>query len=226
MNVMNYLKDLFKSFKDVYAPTQKLKVLVACEESQATTIELRKLGHKAYSCDIQECSGGHPEWHIKGDVLQQLDKGWDLMIAHPPCTYIANSGAHWLHKKPGRWDKLDDACEFFSALLNAPIDHIAIENPIPHKYAVQRIGRKYDQLVQPYHFGHLESKATCFWLKGLPKLVHTNDVTEQFKATPYKERHRLHYLPPSEDRAKLRSKTFSGIAQAMATQWTEHIINK
>jgi hypothetical protein len=114
---------------------------------------------------------------------------------------------------------LDEACEFFKKLMNAPIKHIALENPIPHKYAVERIGGKYDQLVQPYHFGHKESKATCFWLKNLPKLQHTNDVKKETMALSYEERNRLHMLPPSTDRAKLRSKTFEGIAKAIAEQW-------
>lgn len=201
-----------------------VRVLVACEESQATTIELRKLGFDAWSCDLQDCSGGHPEWHIQGDVLNVLNDGWDMMIAHPPCTYLTNSGVCWLWNKDGsrneiRWQKLKEGAEFFKALLDAPIPLIAIENPIPHKYAVELIGRKYDQLVQPYHFGHTESKATCFWLKGLPKLIATNDVKEQWKQLPKNVSQRLHYLPPGPERAKLRSKTFNGVAQAMAEQW-------
>jgi len=202
-----------------------MKILVGCEESQAITIELRKLGHEAFSCDIQDCSGGYPEWHIKGDVLQQLDKGWDMAIFHPTCTYIANSGVCWLYNKDKsknteRWKNLNQATDFFKKLLNAPIPKIAIENPIPHKYAVEQIGRKYDQLIQPYHFGHTESKATCFWLKGLPKLKHTNNVKEAWKSLPKKEAQRLHFLPPGPERAKLRSKTFPGIAKAIAEQWT------
>lgn len=202
-----------------------MRILVACEESQATTIELRKLGHEAFSCDIQDCSGGHPEWHIKGDVLSVLNDCWDLMIGHPTCTYLTNSGVCWLYNKDGsknteRWDNLKEAAKFFKALLDAPIPLIAIENPIPHKYAVELIGRKYDQLAQPYMFGDAESKATCFWLKGLPKLKETNNVKAIWKALPKQQAQRLHYLPPGPERAKLRSKTFPGIAKAMATQWT------
>jgi len=203
-----------------------MKILVACEESQAVTIEFRALGHEAYSCDLQDCSGGHPEWHIKGDVLEQLDKGWDMMIAFPTCTYLTNAGVCWLYNKDKlktknteRWSDLKDGGEFFKTLLNAPIPLIAVENPIPHKYAVEIIGRKYDQLVQPYMFGHPESKATCLWLKGLAKLKETDNVKELWKSLPKKEAQRIHYMSPGPDRAKLRSKTFLGIAKAMAEQW-------
>ncbi len=206
-----------------------MRVLVACEESQAVTIELRKLGHEAYSCDLQDCSGGHPEWHIKGDVLKELNKGWDMMIGHPTCTYLANSGVCWLYNKDGsknlaRWQKLKEGATFFKALLNAPIPLIAIENPIPHKYAVELIGRKYDQLIQPYMFGDAESKATCLWLNGLPKLKETNNVKHIWKSLPKKEAQRLHYLPPGPERAKIRSKTFPGIAKAMAEQWSNYLL--
>jgi hypothetical protein len=203
---------------------KEIRVLVACEESQVVTIELRKLGITAFSCDLQECSGGHPEWHIQGDVLKVLDDGWDMMIGHPTCTYLANSGVQWMWNKDGcpnkeRWEKMKEGAEFFKTLLNAPIPLIAIENPIPHKYAVEIIGRRYDQCVQPYQFGHAESKATCFWLKGLPPLRYTNNVKSEWRALPKNASQRLHYLPPGPDRAKLRSKTFQGIAQAIAAQW-------
>lgn len=187
------------------------RVLIACEESQEVCKAFRKLGHEAYSCDIQECSGGHPEWHIQGDVLEQLDKEWDLIIAHPPCTYLCNSGVCWLYKDKSRWDKMKDGANFFKKFLDAKCKLIAIENPIMHKYAVEIIGRRQDQLIQPWMFGHGETKATCFWLKGLPKLKPTNIVEGREQ--------RLHKLPPSKDRAKLRSKTFPGIAKAMAEQW-------
>jgi hypothetical protein len=205
---------------------KKMRILVACEESQAVTKELRRLGHEAYSCDLQPCSGGHPEWHFQQDVFEVINMGWDMMIAHPTCTYIANSGVCWLFNKDGsknldRWQKLEEACRFFTALLNAPIPLIAIENPIPHKYALELIGVKYDQLIQPYQFGHTESKATCFWLKGLPKLKETNNVKHIWKDLPKNEAQRLHYLPPSPERAKLRSKTYKGIAKAMSEQWTK-----
>jgi len=151
-----------------------------------------------------------------------------MMIAHPTCTYLANSGVCWLYNKDGsknlnRWKNLNDGAEFFNALLNAPIPLIAIENPIPHKYAVELIGRKYDQLIQPYMFGDAESKATCLWLKGLPKLIETNNVKSIFEKLPKKEAQRIHYISPGPERAKLRSKTYPGIAKAMAEQWTNII---
>lgn len=217
-----------------------MKILVACEESQAVTIELRKLGHEAYSCDLQPCSGGNYHYHIVGDVLPLLNGNctfetedgnyrsiagrWDMIIAHPTCTYLTNSGVCWLYNKDGsnntdRWNALDEATKFFKAFLECDCDMVAIENPIPHKYAVERIGRKYDQCVQPWMFGHTERKATCFWLKGLPKLKETNNVKEEMLKLPKNKQQRLHYLPPGPERAKLRSKTFLGIAKAMAEQW-------
>jgi hypothetical protein len=201
-----------------------MRVLVACEESQIVAIEFRKLGFDAWSCDLQDCSGGYPEWHIKGDVLNVLNDGWGMMIAHPPCTYLANSGVCWLWNKDKsrneeRWRKLKEGAEFFRALLNAPIPLIAVENPIPHKYALELIGQKYSQVIQPYQFGHPESKATCFWLKNLPKLMPTKDVKDEWRKLPKNKAQRLYYLPPSPERSRLRSRTFQGIAEAMAMQW-------
>lgn len=207
------------------------RILVACEESQAITIAFRKLGYDAFSCDLQPCSGGYPEWHIQGDVLDILNDGWDMMIAHPDCTFLANSGVNRLYNKDGsknqdRWNNLDVACDFFKKLLNAPIPLIAIENPIPHKHAVKRIGRKYEQIIQPYQFGHLESKATCLWLKGLPKLVDTDNVKSEWLKLPKNKGQKLYYLSPSPDRKKLRSKTFTGIAEAIAEQWSKVLENE
>lgn len=199
-----------------------MDVLVACEESQEVTKAFRAKGHEAYSCDIKPCSGGHPEWHYQGDVSELLRQDWDLIIAHPPCTYLTNTGVSWLtgkKKKPGRWEQMREGAEFFKRFLDHPCAKIAIENPIMHKYAIEIIGRKHDQLIQPYQFGHTERKATCFWLKGLTPLHETNNVKEEMDKLPKREQQRLHYLPPSADRAKLRSKTFEGIAQAMAAQW-------
>ena len=206
-----------------------MKVLVACEFSGIVREAFKAKGHDAWSCDLLPTE--IPGQHIQGDVLEILNDGWDMMIAHPPCTYLTNSGVCWLYNKDGsrneeRWRNLNEAAEFFKKLLDAPIPLIAIENPIPHKYGVKLIGRKYDQLVQPYHFGHTESKATCFWLKGLPKLIATNDVKEQWKQLPKNEAQRLHYLPPGPERAKLRSKTFRGIAQAMAIQWGNFLMER
>lgn len=206
--------------------------LIACEESQTITIELRKMGIEAFSCDIQPCSGGHPEWHIQGDAIKEAYSGkYSAMIAHPPCTFISNSGVGWLYNKDGtknidRWQKLHEGCDLFKMLLYAPIKYKAIENPIPHKYAVELIGRKYDQLIQPYMFGEPESKATCFWLEGFPKLIETNNIKEEWQQLPKNRAQRIHYLPPGPERAKLRSKTFKGIAEAIATQWGGFLINK
>ena len=204
-----------------------MKILVACEESQATTNELRKLGHEAYSCDVEPCSGGHPEWHLQQDVTEVLKQDWDMIIAHPPCTFLTNSGVSWLtgkNAKPGRWEELDKGAAFFKMFLDHPCEKIAIENPIMHKYAIERIGRKHDCLVQPYQFGHTERKATCFWLKGLPPLAETNNVKAEMDKLPKREQQKLHYLPPSADRAKLRSKTYPGIAKAMAEQWAGSVL--
>ena len=149
-----------------------MRILVACEESQAVTIELRRLGHEAYSCDLQDCSGGHPEWHIKGDALELLKMKWDMIIAHPPCTDLASSGARWFPEKraDGRQKR---SIDFFMTFANAECPRIAIENPVG---IMSTEYRKPDQIVQPWQFGHGETKATCLWLKGLPCLVPTEIV--------------------------------------------------
>jgi hypothetical protein len=187
-----------------------MRVLVACEESQAVCKAFRELGHEAFSCDVEPCSGGHPEWHLEGDVFDFVDREWDLMIAHPPCTRLCNSGVMWLEKR-NLWKDMSEGALFFKRLMKLDIPMIAIENPIMHKYAVEIIGKRQDQIIQPWQFGHGETKATCFWLKNLPKLQTTNIVEGREQ--------RLHRLPPSPDRAKLRSKTYPGIAKAMAEQW-------
>ena len=193
------------------------KVLVACEESQAVCKAFRALGNEAYSCDIQPCSGGHPEWHLQVDALEMLKLRWDLIIAHPPCTDLAVGGAKWFAEK--RADgRQQAAIEFFMRFINADCEHIAVENPVG---IMSTQYRKPDQIIQPWMFGHPEKKATCLWLKGLPPLVPTNDVSEFMKTLPKNKQERLHYLPPSPERAKLRSKTFLGIAKAMASQWSD-----
>jgi hypothetical protein len=197
-----------------------MKVLVACEYSGTVRDAFIRLGHDAMSCDLLPTDKSGP--HYQGSVLDIIENGWDLMIAHPPCTYMTNSGVAWLHKDPTRWAKLDEAAAFFFAFLNAPIPRIAIENPIMHKYAKERIGGiKQTQVIQPWMFGHMEQKATCLWLKGLPELNPTNNVKQQMLQLPARERQRLHYLPPSADRWKIRSTTYQGIADAMAEQWGE-----
>lgn len=188
------------------------RVLVACEESQAVTIEFRKLGFEAYSCDILPCSGGHPEWHIKDDVLKHLYNAWDLVIAFPPCTDLAVSGARYFEQK--RKDgRQKNAIDFFMEFANYE-GLIAIENPIG---IMSTIYRKPDQIIQPWQFGHGETKATCLWLKNLPLLQATKIVEGREQ--------RIWKMPPSPDRAKLRSKTFSGIAEAMAEQWGNYLLN-
>lgn len=186
-----------------------MRVLVACEESQEVCKAFRKLGHDAYSCDIKDCSGGHPEWHIKRDVLEILDDGWDIIIAHPPCTDLAVSGARWFAEKraDGRQQR---SVEFFMRFAECKCDRVAIENPVG---IMSTIWRKPDQIIQPWQFGHGETKKTCLWLKGLPKLVPTDIVDGRD--------HRIWKMPPSKDRGALRSKTYPGIAKAMAEQWGE-----
>ena len=198
-----------------------MKVGIFCEESQVICKAFRKQGHEAYSFDLQDCSGGHPEWHIKGDILNYIDIYFDLIVFHPTCRYITNSGVRWLYKEEGRWDKLDDACDFFNLRHQFNSPRVATENPIPHKHAVAKIG-KYDQLTQPWQFGHKESKATCFWLKGLPRLKPTKVVGPPPKKMTAKEKaswNKVHYMSPGPEREKLRSKTYSGIAKAISKQW-------
>ena len=195
-----------------------MRVLVACEYSGKVRDAFRAKGHDALSCDLLPTDRDGP--HYQGDVFDIINDGWDMMIAHPPCTYLTNSGVAWLHKDLNRWLKLDDGAAFFKALLNANIPKVAVENPIMHKYAKERIGGlKQSQVIQPWMFGHLEQKATCLWLKGLPPLVPTNNVKQEMMALPKNQRERLHYLPPSADRWKLRSTTYQGIDDAMAEQW-------
>ena len=195
----------------------KMKVLVACEFSQVVTQAFRDKGHESYSCDILP-TDGNPNWHIQDDVLKHLNNGYDMIIAHPPCTFHCNSGVSWLNKIPGRWDELKKAIEFFKELLNCNITKICVENPIPHKYSRNEIGN-YSQIIQPYQFGHPERKATCLWLKNLPLLEPTKDVYAEMKQLPKNISQRIHYTPPGKDRWKIRSRTFQGIADAMADQW-------
>ena len=195
-----------------------MKVLVACEYSGTVRDAFRKLGHDAWSCDLLP-TDSNPEYHFQCDVREILNNGWDMMIAHPECTYLTNSGVSWLYKDINRWFKLFEGAEFFKLMLNADIPKIAVENPIQHKYARKIIEQDYSQIIQPWMFGHMERKATCLWLKNLPKLTPSNNVYEEMVKLPKNQQQRIHYLPPSEDRWKIRSKTFQGIADAMAEQW-------
>ena len=203
-----------------------MRILVACEESQAVTNELRKLGHEAYSCDIQECSGGGTEYHLQVDAIQMLKMKWDMIIAFPPCTYLTVTGNRWFNEEiygeTARQRKKDriEAIKFFMAFANADCEKIAIENPIG---VMSHIWRKPNQIIQPYEFGHRERKATCLWLKGLPllkptKIVEPDIIYHKSGRTDSK----LHFETlslPKEERSKIRSKTFPGIAKAMAEQW-------
>ena len=210
-----------------------MKILIACEESQAVTKEFRKLGHEAFSCDILPCTGGHPEWHYQKDVFEVINQGWDLMIAHPPCTYLAVSGARWLYNKDGsinqeRFYNQRQALDFVESLMKANIEKIAIENPIS---VISSAIRKPDQIIQPYMFGDSASKSTCLWLKNLPKLEPTNIVAKgEFKEWIDKKTGKikrqamwyyqaLQQAKTAAERRTLRSKTFKGIAEAMANQW-------
>lgn len=207
-----------------------MKVLIACEESQVVCKAFRERGHEAYSCDLQACSGGHPEWHIQDDVLGLLKNGWDLMIGHPPCTYLSYAAtSSW--NNPGRLAKRLDALKFFAILWEAPIEKICLENPMG---CASPTIAKYSQIIQPYYFGDTESKRTCLWLKNLPKLKHYKSAdmfSESTHVEPkiygyFKNGKKVgmpiygnNYLPVTSDRAKIRSVTYEGIARAMAAQW-------
>ena len=204
-----------------------MKVLVACEESQEVCKAFREKGHEAYSCDIEPCSGGHPEWHLQQDVLPLLKEKWDMIIAFPPCTYLTVTGNRWFNidrygeKAIQRHKERKDAIDFFMTFANADCEKIAIENPVG---IMSSEWRKPNQIINPWQFGDAFEKKTCLWLKGLPELKPTNIVEipprkrfDSGKSMPswYAEAWHL----PKEERAKLRSKTFPGIARAMAEQW-------
>ena len=186
-----------------------MKVLAGCEFSARVCREFRALGHEAWSCDLLPTEGD--SWHIQGDIREVIRWGiWDVLIFHAPCTRLCNSGVRWLHER-NLWAEMEAAALFFRELWTADIPMICGENPIPHKYALKIIGDKYNQLIQPWQFGHGETKATCLWLKGLPPLEPTNIVEGR--------NHRIHRESPGPDRWKRRSRTYPGIARAMAEQW-------
>lgn len=206
-----------------------MKVLVACEESQTVCKAFRALGHEAYSCDIQDCSGGHPEWHLRQDVLPLLNEHWDLIIAHPPCTYMSKAGARWMYPtagniSPERFRLSQEAKAFFMEFYNCDCEHIAIENPVPLKV----VGLpKPTQSIQPYEFGEPYSKKTLLWLKGLPMLKPTNILRTHTPWMPSNTggfsrgqggSHGIAHDP------RTASKTFQGIADAMAQQWSEYLL--
>lgn len=220
----------------------KMKILVGCEESQAVTIELRKLGHEAYSCDFLPCSGGHPEWHIRWDLIKVLKGGyflsqngteinvskWDMGIFFPTCTFLTVTGNRWFNiekygdKAIQRIEDRKKAIEFFMLLANSDIEKIAIENPVG---IMSSEFRKPNQIINPFQFGDAFEKKTCLWLKGLPNLIPTN-IVEPPKRTQFKSGKSMAswyadcFKLPKEERSTMRSKTFPGIAKAMAEQWT------
>jgi hypothetical protein len=185
-----------------------MRILVACEFSGIVREAFAALGHESWSCDLlpTEIPGNHHQ----GDIRDILYSGWDLMVAHPPCTRLCNSGVRWLAER-NLWQEMQEAAEFFKLIMKAPIKKKAIENPIPHKYAVEIIGRKYNQIIQPHQFGHGETKAICLWLENLDELLPTNQVEGR--------EHRIHMMSPGANRSHERSRFFPGIANAMAAQW-------
>lgn len=211
------------------------KILVACEESQAVTIELRKLGHEAFSCDLMECSGGHPEWHLQQDVTELLKQRWDMIIAFPPCTYLTNAGTrHYSlrmnppEKVEARKRKREEGFRFFMMFANADCERIAIENPVGY---ANLNWRKPDQIIHPYYFGDPQMKRTCLWLKNLPLLDYSKTILEKPEPVyicdgKIKKGKKIHWTEAigkgcknQAEVAKARSKTFPGIAKAMAEQW-------
>lgn len=198
-----------------------MKILIACEFSGRVRDACLKLGHTAMSCDLLPTDSPGP--HFQGDILRILDKGWDMMIAFPPCTYLCSSGLHWNKRRPERQQQTDSALSFVRTLMTAPIEHIALENPIG---CISTQIKKPDQIVQPWMFGHSESKSTCLWLKGLPILQPT-DILQKPECgywdnqTPSGQ----NKLAPSADRAKIRSTTYQGIADAMAEQWIRYLLS-
>jgi hypothetical protein len=193
-----------------------MRVLVACEFSGIVRQAFTEVGHYAVSADLLPTE--IPGRHYHGNVLKILDSNWDLIIAHPPCTYLALSGVQWIHKRPERWQLMLEAVDFFNKFLACQCQRVCVENPIMHSYATQRIHRPHTQIIKPHAFGHPVKKATCLWLKNLPQLKATNNVhLEMFMSESSAAK--IHMAPDSKNRAKERSRTFTGIAQAMASQW-------
>lgn len=206
-----------------------LSILIACEESQVLCKAFRELGYEAYSCDVLPCSGGYPEWHFQCDVLNIINDGWGMIIGHPPCTYLTVTGNKWMKPEfkdrfPNRIQQREDAIKFFMAIANANCDKIAIENPVG---IMSSVWRKADQYVHPYYFGDPHSKKTGLWLKGLPKLVPTNIVEPEMYVYKDGRKDPMWHIEslklPPDERAKVRSKTFQGFADAMSSQWSKLI---
>lgn len=213
----------------------EFNILVACEESQRVCMAFRERCFNAYSADIQEPSGGHPEWHILGDVLPLLSGGrfftmdgvfhdvekWDLIVAHPPCTHLAVSGMRWFKEGRKPLYLQDEAVSFFMCFVNADCKHIAVENPVS---IMSTRFRKPDCIINPWQFGHMQQKRTCLWLKNLPPLFETDNVYSEMMKLPEKER--TYILQLGSGHAKERSKTFPGIAKAMAMQWGDYLVGE
>lgn len=200
----------------------RIRVLVACEFSGIVRDAFRVKGYDAWSCDLLPCERNN-QYHLIGDVRKYLNRDWNLLIAHPPCTYLCNSGARWLyrpdgHKRQDRWNAMREAARFFRQMLDAPVPHIAVENPVMHGHARKMIGTVYSQIIQPWQFGHRETKATCLWLKGLRLLVPTDVVGPPPRNAARRTWNRVHRCSPGPERWRERSRTLSGVADAM-TQW-------
>lgn len=191
------------------------RIIIGCEFTGVVRDAFKKEGWDAWSCDLLPTE--LPGNHIQGDILEVLDMGWDMMIAHPACTYLCNSGVRWLSEEPGRWNKMHDAVEFFNTLKSADIPKKCIENPIPHKFG---IGKTYSQIINPWEYGHKEMKPTCLWLDGLPLLIPTDIVGPPPEDKIERRKWQvIHRMSPGPNRGKERSRTYSGIADAFAKQW-------
>lgn len=193
-----------------------MKILIACEFSGVVRRQFRRWGFDAYSCDLLPAEDKETKYHIQSDVNMVLYQGWTLMIAHPPCTYLCNSGVRWLQTEPGRLEKMRSAARFFRKLLDAPIPYIAVENPVMHKHALEIVKQTQSCSVQPWQFGDGEVKRTCFWLKNLPPLKPVSDLVQTRHA-------RVHLEPPSDTRWMERSRTPQGMAEAFVQQWGNYI---
>ena len=203
-------------------PTRaKLKMLVACEFSGTVREAFSRKGWDAWSCDLlpSEKEGNH----LQGDVSEILSRKWTLVIGHPPCTYLANSGVCFLRGNKQRLEEMYKGADFFLKVHRSNAEFVAVENPVLHGYAYKIVGKP-SQVFHPFHFGHKETKATCLWLKNLPLLKHTNNVKKETYLLPQSQRQRTRYLSPSPSRWRERSRTFQGMADAMAEQWTRHIL--
>jgi len=199
------------------------EILIACESSGTVRDAFTRQGFRAISCDLLPTDSPGP--HYQGDVRDLMGEKWSLVIAHPTCTYLTNSGVRWLYNADGsfdeeRWTLMNEGADFFKLMFDFDSEYIAVENPVMHSWATHRHGKgKASQYVQPWQFGHMQSKRTGLWLKNLPPLVDTDNVYDEMMLLPYGQRNEVHHASPGPDRWKIRSKTYSGLAEAMAAQW-------